>query len=37
MTILVTGTNRGLGKEVAKLLLKNSPNSNLIFTARNIN
>lgn len=34
MTILVTGANRGLGKDIAKLLLKNNPTAKLLFTTR---
>lgn len=36
-TVLVTGTNRGLGKSLALLLLKNLPDANFIFTTRRNN
>jgi NAD(P)-dependent dehydrogenase (short-subunit alcohol dehydrogenase family) len=34
MSILVTGANRGLGKDLAQLLLKNNPKAKLLFTIR---
>jgi NAD(P)-dependent dehydrogenase (short-subunit alcohol dehydrogenase family) len=34
MTILITGANRGLGKDLVQILLKNNPNSKLLLTTR---